>query len=115
MSALPAADRSRLVKVLALLDSPREGERDAAALAAARLLKAAGVSWAQILAPAPVKREPLFSTWRTTCAELAQRPGDLRAWERKFVADLPGFPRISTRQRYVLKEIADRVLRRDAP
>ena len=51
MSALPAADRSRLVKVLALLDSPREGERDAAALAAARLLKAAGVSWAQVIKP----------------------------------------------------------------
>jgi len=52
----------------------------------------------------------LHSTWRTTCAELIKRAGDLRPWERKFVADLPGFPRISTKQRYVLKEIADRVL-----
>jgi hypothetical protein len=114
MSTLPTADRSRLVKVLALLDSPRAGERDAAALAAARLVKAAGVSWAQLLAPPPVKREPGYGTWRTTCAELQERPGDLRAWERKFVADLPGFPRISTKQRYILGEIADRVLGRAA-
>ena len=109
MSALPAAQRAKLVKVLALLDSPREGERDAAALAAARLVQAAGLSWAQILAAPPVKREPLFSTWRATCAELARRPGDLRPWERKFIADLPAFPRISTKQRYILGEIADRV------
>jgi len=102
MSALSTPDRSRLV-------SPRAGERDAAALAAARLVKAAGLSWAQILAAPPVKREPLFSTWRTTCAELQKRPGSLRPWERSFVADLPAFPRISTKQRYVLNEIAKRV------
>jgi hypothetical protein len=72
------------------------------------------VTWGQLLAPPPVKREPQFSTWRRTCAELAQRPGELRAWEGKFVADLPAFPGISTKQRHVLKEIADRVLGREA-
>jgi hypothetical protein len=49
-------------------------------------------------------------TWRVTCAQLANRPGDMRPWERKFITDLPSFPRISIKQRYVLKEIADRVL-----
>jgi hypothetical protein len=115
MSALPATQRAKLAKVLALLDSPREGERDAAALAAARLVKTAGLSWAQILAAPPVKREPGYGTWRTTCTELQKRPGDLRPWERKFVADLPAFPRISSKQRYILDEIRDRVLKRDAP
>jgi len=112
MTALPAASRSKLAKLLGMLGSDHGGERDAAALAVARLVKAAGLTWAQILAPVPVKREPLFSTWRATCAELAKRPGDLRAWERKFVADLPAFPRISTKQRYILGEIAERVLTR---
>jgi len=110
MTALPAASRSKLAKLLGMLGSDHGGERDAAALAAVRLVKAAGLTWAQILATAPVKREPLFSTWRATCAELAKRPGDLRAWERKFIADLPAFPRISSKQRYILAEISDRVL-----
>ena len=111
-AALPATQRAKLAKVLALLGSDRPGERDAAALAAHRLVTQAGLTWQHVLTPQSVGREPLFSTWRTTCGELAKRPGDLRAWERKFVADLPAFPRISTKQRYVLSEIADRVLAR---
>ena len=115
MTALPAPQRAKLAKLLGLLGSDQAGERDAAVLAATRLLERSGLRWPEILSlPQPPKREPLFATWRTTCAELSQRPGDLRPWERKFVADLPAFPRISTKQRYVLKEIADRVLGRDA-
>jgi hypothetical protein len=34
----------------------------------------------------------------------------LRPWERNFVADLQKFQRISTKQRYILNEIARRVL-----
>jgi hypothetical protein len=114
VTALPAASRAKLAKVLALLGSDRPGERDAAALAAHRLVTQAGLTWQHVILSQPVKREPLFSTWRATCAELAKRPGDLRPWERSFVADLPAFPRISTKQRYVLGEIADRVLGRAA-
>jgi hypothetical protein len=50
--------------------------------------------------------------WRTTCSELQKRAGELRPFERQFVADLPRFQRISTKQRYVLNEIASRVLRK---
>jgi hypothetical protein len=89
--------RDRLVNLPALLGSDKRDEWDAA-----------GLSWDQLLAPPVVKREPL--PWRQTCAVLAKHPGDLRPWERKFVADLPAFPRLSTKQRYVLNEIADRVL-----
>jgi len=115
MTVLPATARARLLKLLGLLGSDQAGERDAAVLAATRLLERSGLRWPEILSlPQPSKREPLFSTWRATCAELSKRSGDLRPWERKFIADLPAFPRISTKQRYVLKEIADRVLGRDA-
>ena len=114
-AALPITARTRLAKLLGMLGSDHTGERDAAALAAHRLVQQSGLTWRQVVEPPPVKREPLFSTWRATCAELARRPDDLRPWERKFVADLPNFLRISTKQRYILKEIADRVLQIETP
>ena len=41
---------------------------------------------------------------------LAERQRSLRAWERGFVADLPRFRRLSFKQRYILNEIASRIL-----
>ncbi len=112
MNALPQADRTRLVKLLTLLGSDHAGERDAAGLAAHRLLKQRGLSWEDALAPRPAERRlPEMGTWRTTCATLVQQPrGVLRPWERNFVEDLPKFSRISTKQRYILSEISRRVL-----
>jgi hypothetical protein len=113
MSAtLPIADLERLQKLIALLGSDRAGERDAAIAAGTRLLSRHNMRWCDVLiTPPPTpKREPLHATWRTTCHRLQERHGSLRPWERKFVGDLPHFSRISTKQRYVLKEIADRVL-----
>jgi hypothetical protein len=110
MTSLPALERTRLAKQLALRGSDKAGERDAAGLAAHRLLQQHDLTWSDLLLPAPVKREPLHSTWRRVCAELATRPDGLRPWERSFVADLPKFPRLSSKQRYILQEIATRVL-----
>jgi hypothetical protein len=81
-------------------------ERDAAGLAERRLLQQHDMTWPDLLTPASVKREPGIGTWRTTYAELAKRAGDLRLWERKFVEDLPAFRRLSSKQRYILTEIA---------
>jgi hypothetical protein len=111
-AALPATDRAKLAKLLALLGSTHPGERDAAGLAAHRLVQRCGMGWQQVLRPAPVHREPLQLEWRQTCANLMAHQGGLRPWERKFVADLPNFHRISSKQRYILVEIADRVLGR---
>jgi hypothetical protein len=44
---------ARLIRVLGLLGSEHPGERDSAALAAHRLVTAAGTSWAELLHPAP--------------------------------------------------------------
>jgi hypothetical protein len=112
MTWLSTLERNRLPKLLALLGSDKAGERDAAGLAAHRMLQQHDLTWSDLLIPAPVKREPLHSTWRTTCTELAKRGGDLRPWERLFVAELPKFPRISTKQRHCLQSIAGRVLGR---
>jgi hypothetical protein len=107
MSA-PDDPRTRLSKILPLLSSDKQGERDAAALAAQRILTKAGLSWGDIIAPTPVPhRAP---PWRATCLELQKRPGSLRRWEIGFVASLPAFHRISEKQRNILNEIARRVL-----
>jgi hypothetical protein len=39
----------------------------------------------------------------------------LRPWKRPFVADLAGFHRILTKQRYILAKIAARVLGQVSP
>jgi hypothetical protein len=114
LSALSQSDRTRLVKLLALLGSDIRGERDAAGLAAHRFLTKRGLTWDEALSPRPVERRlPEFATWRTTCTRLMENPRALRPWERTFVADLPNFPRISVKQRYILNEIAKRVLGED--
>lgn len=116
MTTLPKADRARLVKVLALLDSDREGEALAAARAAARLVKLRGITWRQVLEPPAIEKKlPELGTWRQTVAQCLERPGSLRPWELGFLRDLPAFRRLSTKQRYCLKEIAARVLARQAP
>ena len=115
MSALPATDRSKLAKLLGMLGSDHAGERDAAALAAHQLVTQAGLSWRQIVSPPAIEKPlPELGTWRATVAECLARPGSLRPWELGFLRDLPQFRRLSVKQRYVLKEIADRVLKRKA-
>ena len=115
MSGLTAVQRERMIGCLRLWQHPETTlpERDAAMAGALRILKARNLDWDELIAPPP-HREPLMETWRTTCAELASQPDDLRPWERHFVANLPKFQRISAKQRYILKEIADRVLGRSA-
>lgn len=44
----------RLRKICGMLGSTHAGERAAAALKATEILRAAGLSWAQVIAPAPV-------------------------------------------------------------
>jgi predicted component of type VI protein secretion system len=113
MSGLPQTQRTKLAKLLAMLGSDHAGERDAAALAAHRLVTQAGITWRQVVTPPAIEKAlPELGTWRTTVNECLAHRGALRAWEVKFLEDLPGFRRLSTKQRYCLKEIADRVLKR---
>lgn len=111
MSQLSAADQSKLAKLLAMLGSEHTGERDAAALAAHRLIARKGLTWGEVLASGSAEKQiPELGIWRETCRTLLQHRTELRAWEISFLTDLPKFQRLSTKQRYVLKEIRDRVL-----
>ena len=110
MSGLTAVQRERLIGCLRLWQHPETTlpERDAAMAGALRILKARNLDWDELIAHPP-HREPLIGTWRTTCAELASQPDNLRPWERQFVADLPKFRRLSAKQRYILNTISERV------
>ena len=112
---LAADDLRRLSLMLevALRDTTPEGERAAATEQAIRILDKHGLRWSDVqrqLQAEPVHREPLRGTWRTVCVRLQQRQGELNRWEVGFVNDLPRFRRLSVKQRYVLNEIARRVL-----
>ncbi len=108
---LASADRPRLAKLLGMLGSDHAGERDAAGLAAHRLLQSRGTTWDEVLNPQPVERRlPEHATWRMICTRLMENPQALTRWKRNFVAGLPRFNSISVRQRCCLNEIAQRVL-----
>jgi hypothetical protein len=118
MTALAASDRQRLAKLLGLLGSDHAGERDAAGLAAHRLIRDRGLTWGDVIHPnaeLPANRNAV-QPWRETVAECLRHPrfGSLTPWERDFLRLLPNFIRLSAKQRSVLGQIADRVSRRAA-
>jgi len=96
ISRLYAADRQRLSRVLALLDSPVEGERHAALAAATRVLASRGIAWRELL---DVDDTPDVDEARALLRRLLQRIDAL---------DVARFPRLSPRQRAKLAELAAR-------
>lgn len=113
---LAPADRTRLAHVLGLLGSPHAGERDAAALAADRLVRGKGLSWADVLerpatpssaSPAwPPQYQSSATVDLRTCKE---RLDLLTAWERQFVASLAQRRKISVKQHSILADIVCKV------
>jgi len=55
---MQAGDAAKLARVLALLGSDFAGERASAALAASRLMKRLGLTWADVLMPRPEGADP---------------------------------------------------------
>ncbi len=111
MIALSTPTRAQLAKILALLGSNDLATIAEAAAAAHQIVQESGLSWRQILKPPPIeKRLPEMGVWRQTVILCQAHPGALRQWEAGFLSDLPRFRRLSVKQRYVLKQIADRVL-----
>jgi hypothetical protein len=102
---------------LGLLGSSHAGERDAAGLAADRLVRQVGLTWFDIVSP-PVVEQPVHvavepaepDNWRNTIAKCQARPELLSEWETAFLRKLPAFPRLSDKQENILREIAARVL-----
>lgn len=116
LTALTQTDRMRLGKLLALLASGHAGERDAAGLAAHRLVWRAGLTWAEVLCPS-AGAEPRgadLDDWRAVVAACLQRHDELTDFDRRFLRSIARFPRLSEKQAAVLHRIAERLVVREA-
>ena len=110
---LTNGDRQRLAGILALLSSDRAGERDAAAHAATRFLKARALQWRDVL-DVPASRserlEDLATNWREVATACADNGRDLLTdWEYRFCRTLSGFERCSPKQLSILARLVDRL------
>jgi hypothetical protein len=116
-SSSPVLDRKRLAAVLELLSSDKDGERQAAAEAAHRLIRNAGLRWADILGPpstepppiAPPPRARKSPPWRSLLAECHAHPDRFSEWELQFLASVGQQRRISKKQYAILARLAGRV------
>jgi hypothetical protein len=58
-----AADHDRLIKLLGMFGSEHAGERDAAARAIERPRRRTGMTWADLLRPAPARPRIIVPPW----------------------------------------------------
>jgi hypothetical protein len=116
-AGLTPEDTQRLSKLLGMLDSPFEGERQAAVAAASRLLEMRGMRWCEVLtrvAPRPPQRQPRPGHWRSACMRLLERRWDLRPWELSFVQSISHADLLTPKQHKCLREIERRLANRRA-
>lgn len=117
VASLPPADLRKLIGILGMLGSDFPGERSAAGLLAARMLREHDLTWETLLTPNPETRrqapggsqDGAGSRWAdsddlTTCLKWL---GELNAWETSFVTDLRRKRRpLSSAQKAKLEQIA---------
>ena len=115
MSALADADRNRLTRFLGMLGSDFDGEVATAGRLADKLVRAAGLTWHDVLSPSlpPPDRDPGADPprgdWRRTAAACRRYPHLINRWEADFLVGLPRFPRLSPKQRSTLHKIVVRL------
>lgn len=110
---MTSAERNRLAGVLGMLGSPHPGERDAAALAADRLVRGRGLSWdAVLLEPARphARAEPPGFDDLAMCGRALDR---LTPWEQDFVTSCARQRTVTAKQQAIISRIAVRL--RGAP
>lgn len=111
MMSLSPGDLNKLARVLGLLGSSHAGERDAAALAADRLVRGRGLEWSQLLAPKPAAPLPPPASGNVeadlrVCRTYA---GLLNDWERGFLRGLKPGRMLSEKQQRILSGMARKV------
>jgi hypothetical protein len=114
---LPAL-ADKLVKVLGMLGSAHDGEVAAAGRRAHAMVRGAGLTWGQVIAPAAPRPEPPHRPtrrWRRpasatdTAALCLKWPEVLTDWERDFCRSIVGRRRVSAKQTAVLDRLARKV------
>ena len=111
MTAQPL-DRDRLVKLCGMFGSDHPGERANAAAAADKLIRAAGMRWADIIAPAlsaPPRRS--VNTLADAIRLLRRHDDHLTAWERDFVRSVSAQNRLSAKQVGVIQRLVQKAQR----
>jgi hypothetical protein len=117
---LSPAERNRLIAILGMLGSDFDGERASVALMASRLLKNAGLVWADVVVvpqARPRQERPRHDpsdpfpgrSWYDIAARCGEYPQYLDAWELEFIEGLRRFPRLSPKQFAKLSTIVARL------
>ena len=115
---LPPDIVDKLAKVLGMLGSDFDGEVAAAGRRADAMVKGAGLTWGQVIAPAAPRPEPPHRPprrWRrvvspTDGAALCLHwPEVLTGWEADFCRSIVGKRRISAKQAAVIERITAKV------
>jgi hypothetical protein len=121
MTAVPRltpAFADKLVKVLGMLGSAHDGEVAAAGRRADAMVKDAGLSWGDVIAPAtprseqpqrPQRRWHRSTSPSDTAALCLLWPEVLTNWETNFCRSIVGRRRISAKQTDVLERLARKV------
>jgi hypothetical protein len=125
-AALSALDRTKLTKLLALLDSDQPGEVANALTAATRLLERNGLRWSEVSGvladggmaqpqprrqpspPRPRQQSPQQG-WRALVAACMAHPRHLTLWENTFLSGLPRCSSLSLKQRASLNGIVNKL------
>jgi hypothetical protein len=117
-ASLTPAFADKLVKVLGMLGSVHDGEVAAAGRRADAMVKGAGLSWGDVIAPAaprseqpqrPQRRWHRSTSPSDTAALCLLWPEVLTDWETNFCRSIVGRRRISTKQAAVLDRLARKV------
>jgi hypothetical protein len=121
MRPLPPAVADRLVRICGLLGSDHAGEAASAAAAATKIIRSAGLTWSELLAPIVTPPAPSArprhrhaphcgpGDWRAAAAACLQRPGLFSEWEHNFLYSVLGFRRLSPKQEAILARLVERV------
>jgi hypothetical protein len=115
VSALADVDRDRLTRLLGMLGSDFDGEVANAGRLADKLVRSAGLTWPDIIAPSlppsdhDPGADPLHGDWRALTAACTRFPHLLNRWEAEFLSGLRRFPRLSTKQTAILVRIVTRL------
>ncbi len=117
-ASLSPRDLTRLVGVLGMLGSDHVGERAAAALAASRMVRNAGLTWGELLqprldgpGPPPPPPPPPPPGWHEMVTHCQAHPDQLTQWENDFLRTLARRGTASHKQIGVLVGIAERLAR----
>jgi hypothetical protein len=93
MTRLDDATVDRLAKILGMLGSAHAGERAAAAAKADAIVRAAGVTWRDIIVPSPQTVPQLedAASWRRMAIECHALRAQLKPTESDFITSLIGW------------------------